>query len=195
MAFTFPYVTDKFTAYLDDAIITNLSMAVWLTDEYTKQEPLGYIKAMVKEGDIEAIKNLSGYYCFTNLPTGNYTVSIESDWYFPHETPVDTSVLAPMNPVVGIELKPKPSYPFPSHATLVRGVVMGAGGPVANADVEVVGKTIKTITDERGEFVLYFMGIKSEAITIEIKKGVDTKTVPATIEEGKTVSKGIIIFP
>jgi len=74
-------------------------------------------------------------------------------------------------------------------------VVVGVGGPVVNADVEVIGKAIKTITDERGEFVLYFKGIKTEVITIEIKKGVDTKTVPATIEEGKTISKRVISFP
>lgn len=194
MAFITPYFTDKFTAYPGDTIITNLSLAVWLTDAYTGNEPFGHIKVMVREGDIRAVKNISGYYCFTDPATGNYTVSIESERYFPEETTVDTSALDSMNPVVVIELKPRPCYPFPDHATLVRGLVSNAA-PVVNADVEVTGKSIKSITDERGEFVLYFKGIRTEAITINIKKGVDTKTVLATIEEGKTISLGIIHFP
>ncbi len=189
-----PYITDNFTVYSGDTIITNLSFAVWLTDAYTKNEPFGHIKVMVTEGDMEAVKNLSGYYCFTDLATGNYTVSIESDLYFPEDTAVDTAALDSRNPVVAIELKPKSSYPFPGHVTLVRGMVSDAE-PVVGADVEVTGKSIKTITDERGEFALYFRGIKTEAITIEIKKGVDIKTVPATIKEGKTISLGIIHFP
>ncbi|HEC97726.1 MAG TPA: hypothetical protein ENI58_06165 [Nitrospirae bacterium] len=194
MAFITPYFTDKFTAYPGDTIITNLSFAVWLTDAYTKNEPFGHIKVRVREGDMEAAKNLSGYYCFTDLATGNYTVSIESDLYFPEDTAVDTAALDSRNPVVAIELKPKSSYPFPGHATLVRGLVSNAE-PVVGADVEVTGKSIKSITDERGEFVLYFKGIKTEAIIIKIKKGVDIKTVTATIEEGKTISLGTIHFP
>jgi hypothetical protein len=100
----------------------------------------------------------------------------------------------PKNPVVEVTLKPKPSYPFPGNATLVRGLVSN-GGPVVDADINVVGKTIETKTDEKGEFVLYFKGIKQEAITVEIKKGGNTKSVNTTIEEGKTVSLGIVSFP
>lgn len=195
MAIITPYVTDKFTAYLGDVLTTKLSLAVWLIDDYTKKELIGSAKVKLKEGDIEAIKNISGYYCFIDLTAENYTVGIESDFYFPKEETVDTSALDPKNPVVAIELKPKPSYPFPGHATLVRGLVEGAGGPVVNADMEVVGKTIKTITDEKGEFVLYFEGIKEENITIEIKKDGSTKSVNTTVKEGKTVSLGVIIFP
>ena len=69
------------------------------------------------------------------------------------------------------------------------------GSPVAKAEVEVVGKPIKTLTDEKGEFVLYFKGIEMENITVEIKKGGNTKSVNTTIEEGKAVSLGIVSFP
>jgi hypothetical protein len=129
------------------------------------------------------------------MAAGNYTIGVGSDWYFPIERAVNTSALAPSNPVVEIEITPKPSYPFPVHATLVSGLVMGTSNPVVNAEVEVIDKTIKTITDENGEFVLYFKGIKNEVINIKINKGADTKIVPATVEEGKTVSLGIISFP
>jgi hypothetical protein len=195
MAVITPYVTDKFTAYLGDVISTTLSLAVWLNDDYEKaQRPFGNIKVNIKEGDIKAVKNLSGYYLFSDLTHGNYTIVTESDFYFSEETPVNTSLLDPKNPVVEIALKPKPAYPFPSYATLARGLVSD-GSPVVDAEVTVVGKTIETLTDEKGEFILYFKGIEMENITIEIKKGSDTKSVNTTIEEGKTKSLGIIPFP
>ena len=93
-----------------------------------------------------------------------------------------------------IFLKPLPSYPFPSHATLVRGSVSNED-PVVNAEIDVVGTTIQTRTYERGEFVIYFKGVEDKKeITIEIKKNRDTKTVDETIEEGKTTNIGVISF-
>ena len=68
MALSMPYVTDTFTAYSGDVITTNLSLAVWLTDEYTKEKPIGRVKVTLVEGEREAFRNLSGYYCFTDLP-------------------------------------------------------------------------------------------------------------------------------
>ncbi len=199
MALTMPYVTDTFTAYLGDVMTTNLSLAVWLTDEYTKEKPVGRVKVTLKEGERKAFKNLSGYYCFTDVPDGDYHLRIESEFYFPIEKPVDVPFLDPANPdpknpVDEIELKPHPGYPFPENATLVRGVVSNTG-PVVKADVKVVGKPIETITDEKGEFVLFCKGIKQENVTIEISKGGNTRVVPTTIEEGKTVSTKTITFP
>ena len=46
---------------------------------------------MIQEGNNRAIKNPSGYYFFTDLPGGIYTVSIESEYYFPEKKTVDTS--------------------------------------------------------------------------------------------------------
>ncbi len=50
MAFTKPYITDKFTAYPGDVRITSLSLAVWVKDDFTKNKPAGNIKVMIKEG-------------------------------------------------------------------------------------------------------------------------------------------------
>lgn len=196
MVFVSPYVTDRFTAYAGDTITTNLSLAVWLKDEYTEKEPIGYLKVRVKEGDIKAIKNLSGYYCFNDLSDGNYNLIVESEFYFPIsvvEGSVTIPLPAPKKPVKEIVLKPRPYYPF-STTTLVRGVVIKGNKPVVNATVEVVGKTIKTSTDEKGEFVLYFKGIKKEVIKVRIKKDSKSKIVSVTIEEGKTISTGVIAF-
>ena len=194
MALTMPYVTDKFIAYLGDVITTNLSLAVWLTDENTGKKPMGRVKVTLEEGEIKAFKNLSGYHCFTDLSHKDYNLNIESDFYFPADKKIVIPLPDPKKPVDDTILKPNPVYPFPISATLVRGLVSNTG-PVVNALVSVVGKTIETITDERGEFVLYFKGIKKEDITIEIRKDGDTKAVNTTIEEGKTISLGIIIFP
>jgi hypothetical protein len=194
MALTMPYVTDKFIAYLGDVITTNLSLAVWLTDENTGKKPMGRVKVTLEEGEIKAFKNLSGYHCFTDLYHKDYNLNIESDFYFPADKKIVIPLPDPKKPVDDTILKPNPVYPFPISATLVRGLVSNTG-PVVNALVSVVGKTIETITDERGEFVLYFKGIKKEDITIEIRKDGDTKAVNTTIEEGKTISLGIIVFP
>ena len=194
MALAMPYVTDKFIAYLGDVITTNLSLAVWLTDENTGEKPIGRIKVTLEKGEIKAFKNLSGYYCFTDLSHKDYHLNIESDFYFPVDKTIAIPLPDPKKPVDTIILKPNPVYPFPISATLVRGLVSNTG-PVVNALVSVAGKTIETITDERGEFVLYFKGIKKEDITIEIRKDGDTKAVNTTIEEGRTISLGIIIFP
>lgn len=194
MALTMPYVTDKFIAYLGDVITTNLSLAVWLTDENTGEKPMGRVKVTLEEGEIKAFKNLSGYHCFTDLSHKDYNLNIESDFYFPADKKIVIPLPDPKKPVDDTILKPNPVYPFPISATLVRGLVSNTG-PVVNALVSVVGKTIETITDERGEFVLYFKGIKKEDITIEIRKDGDTKVVNTTIEEGRTISLGIIIFP
>jgi hypothetical protein len=150
---------------------------------------------MLKGTGVKAPRNVSGYYLFTDLPHGTYEVSIESELYFSEAATVDTPTLPPKNPVMEILLKPKPAYPFPSNATLVRGIVSNAGAVVADAVISVTGKAVKSTTNEGGEFVLYFKGIKSELITIEITKGANTKSVTATIMEGKTVSLGTIPFP
>ena len=189
-----PIVTGGFVAYMGDVIKTNLTFAVWLTDEFTQQGPVGDVQVIIKSVSRTAVRNLSGYFFFTDLIPGTYTVSVAGDSYFPVEQAVDTTVLNPKHPVVEIVLKPTPSYPFPGSATLLRGVVTD-GTPVKGAAVKVTAKTITTVTDGQGEFVLFFKGIKQEAITVVIQQGANTKSAAATIEEGKTVSTGIIHFP
>ena len=181
MVLRLPYVTDQFTAYPGDVASTHLSLAVQLTDDYTKKEPMGNIQVKIKEGNINAFKNLSGYYLFTDLAAGNYNLAVESDFYFPEEKAVTIPHPDPKNPVVLIVIKPRPLYPFPNSATVVRGLVSNAN-PVVDAEVSVIGKTLKTKTDERGEFALYFRGIKKEDMAIEIKLNGNTKTVNTTIE-------------
>lgn len=259
--------TDKFTVRIE-----NGEKKIY---DYSRKAPIGPIKVTIKEDDLKAVKNPSGFFIFTDLIEGTYTVRIESDFYFPEERTVDTSklkindvilefnnngpahgatstllkdvsklqkddiiefhnpsgemeqmiianidnhtifwtgglehdfnesdstILALKNPVVTIAVTPRPSYPYSNNATLVRGLVVSNTGsntdPVVKVEVNVLNRIEETKTDEKGEFALYFKEIeKKEDISIEIKKFENSKTINATLEEGKTISLGKIQFP
>ncbi len=89
--------------------------------------------------------------------------------------------------VVNITLKPNPSYPFPSGATLIRGNVYdSAGEAVSDAKVKVRGKDVENKTTEEGEFVLYFGPFtEDEIIRVDGKKfvkGNGDKTLHLEVE-------------
>jgi hypothetical protein len=194
MAVQSPFSTPDFLAYVGDVLTTKLAFAVWLADGFTHRSPESSPRVMLMDGIVRAHKNLSGYFLFTDMAPGTYTVRTESELYLPAEVTVDTTALDPKNPVVQIALKPATNYPFPDGATLLRGMVTN-GAPVDGAAVSVTGKPMTTVTDSHGEFVLHFEGIKTETITVVIQKGAATKSLTATIEEGKTISAGIVHFP
>lgn len=207
MPFVSPYITDKFTAYQDMVVLTKLSMAIWLIDDYTKKEPIGEIKIKIQNRDtneirnVKAAKNLSGYFIYKDLPDARYSISIEPELYFPiKEIPVDLPLPDSKNPVIDIKktvLKPMSSYPFPGNATLIRGIVSNtdsAENPVPDANIT-AGKLLETFTDKRGEFVLYFRGIDKKRITVKIENGGVPKYVYPTVEEGKMKYLGIITLP
>ena len=91
MAFKWPNNLGKFKAYEGDKRITNLSMAIKLVDDCTKEEPIGHIKVWVEEDEIEAFRNPSGYYIFTDLDSGRFSLNIDSDIYFPIKSAIDTT--------------------------------------------------------------------------------------------------------
>ncbi len=105
-----------------------VSMAVRLTDDYTREQPVGKVAVFLKDRETEAVKNHSGYHIFMDLPAGHYTLVIKSDYYFSQETDVDTGSLDPASPVVNVILQPNTVYPFPAGSTSVRAVVHGSGG-------------------------------------------------------------------
>lgn len=268
MAFITPYVTDKSITYKGDVITTLLSAAIWLTDDFTGKEARGHIRVKIKETNKEAIKNLSGYYIFTNnLVSSNYTIDISSDLYFSEEikasnvildfdtkgpatgetstkvknfstlqqddtvefrnptgdvehkviTNIDSNkgiiswtggleysftasgstILSIKNPVVSVLLKPLPNYPFPNHATLVRGLLVSIDSrenPVVDARVKVTGQDKETKSDKSGEFVLYFNNIKNKVqISIEIENNGIITSIDTDLEEGMTKSLGKIV--
>ncbi len=181
--------------YITDSLITKLSIALRVTDSFTGEMVLNSIRVSIPENNKIAYKNPSGYFIFTDIKEDNYLVAIDSEIFFPVNKQIDISSLDPKNPVVTINLIPNPAYPFPENATLIRGIVTGIAGPIENASIKVISKQIETMTDERGEFALYFKDIKNEHIQINIQKGGDTKVISADVLERRTVSIGVIPFP
>jgi hypothetical protein len=104
-------------------------------------------------------------------------------------------ILSLKNPVVAVLLKPLPSYPFPNRATLVRGLLIDSSeNPVSGARIKVVSQNKETKSDNKGEFVLYFNGIKGKVqISIEIEYNGKTIPINTNLEEGMKKSLGKIV--
>ena len=65
----------------DQKITTKLSLAVSLIDDFTGEEIFGIVKVRIPELNYEASKNPSGYFNFSDLPDGMYSLEIKSDYY------------------------------------------------------------------------------------------------------------------
>lgn len=157
-----------YQVYPDQTVTTKLSMAVSLIDDYTGKRPTGWVKVFLEGEDLKSIKNPGGYYLFINLPGNEYQVHVEAEHYFNEDKTVKLSDLDPLNPVVQVKLNPRPSYPFPSGTTLIRGMVCDVDeNPVPGVKVEVLEKNVINITTEKGEFVLYFKGLTEDNIKKE----------------------------
>ena len=193
-----------------EEIITTLSLAVSIHDDFaSKIRPIGQIKVSLKELERQALQNLSGYYLFTDVEDGTYTIQVTSDYYFDEEEEVILANLDSKNPVVNITLKPLPFYPFPPGTTLIKGVVKNsAGETVSDATVGVLSPAIETQTTEKGEFVFYFTGLTEDDIirvngkryvkgngdqtlTLEVTYDAQSQQVQTEVEESKT--NGILI--
>jgi hypothetical protein len=175
---------------LDQRIITRLSLALSLKDDFTKREEvLGSVKVTLPQPKLKATENPSGYHNFLDLANGTHSVRIESDYYLEEE--IDLTV--PSVPPQVILLKPSPLYPFPHGTTLIRGGVRDSvGNPVPEAEIK--GDGLITRTTSKGEFVLYFQAAEPErTILIQAKKGALTGSAVKWIEKGKTVSVTITI--
>lgn len=159
--------------------ISQLALALKFVDRFSEQDPIGHLFFSVDGKRIALPQNQSGYYLIldSNPLKGDQTLTIESDYYLITEEvlhiPDLTVTPLALNPVVRIYLDPGPQYPFPSHATLVRGSVKGVA-PDSVCEVKVKGLaapaplTRPTSTDPRGDFVLFFKGIKEEGEDISI---------------------------
>jgi hypothetical protein len=168
-----------------ESLTTKLSLAIRLVDDYTKEQPVGAVSVSLKDQKYEAIKNPSEYYLFLDLPGEDYTVQVRSDFYFDETLDVHLSSLDPRNPSKDILLKPKPTYPFPNGATLIRGTVADQNKKlVSDATVEFSEKNLKTSTSKNGEFVLYFPPLKDKDVIKEKdKRFVKTKTGKSILVE------------
>ncbi|NOY64094.1 MAG: DUF4198 domain-containing protein [Nitrospirae bacterium] len=174
-----------------------LTFAVYLIDDYTGSLPRGRIDLKISRRDRRPVRNQSGYYCFLNLEDGQYTLEINSGFYLKEKETIKTGTLNKKAPVKEVRLKPAPSYPFPSYATLVRGVLKKGTEPVEDAEVTVkstesTGVIFRTRTDPDGEFVVYIKSPGVKGISIELQRDGDSVTEEVDLKEGTTVSLGVI---
>ena len=167
--------------------VINVSLSILPQDHFFPERyPLGNLNIFFKNEQLYGIRNYSGYYVFINLEDGEYTVRIESEYYHTKEftviLPSDSSPPGGTIPsddedlalqdynsvlVVTATLRPKTTYPFPSGSSLIRGIVFdGDNSPLSGATVSVVGKEIKNVTTEAGEFVLYFTKLTRDDVVI-----------------------------
>ena len=167
-------INDKWIVLANENIISKLSLAVSLIDDYTKNQPVGRVNVSIKECYIEAERNPSGYYIFLDLKQGEYSIHVKSDYYYEELIEgVDVSPRANNEKMEtflertlhNVTLRPKPAYPFPPGVTLIRGNVRDSQNQYAeNTKVKIVNTTYETETSEKGEFVIYFPPLKESEI-------------------------------
>jgi hypothetical protein len=147
---------------------TKLSLAVYLIDDYTGRGIGGNLDVSIKGRSAIPIRNPSGYYLFFDLPAGSHTVQVKGgEHYFDQEEMVRPADLDELNPVVNIDLKPAPSYSFPSTATLIRGHLEDSlGRGIPEAVLRIKGSDTRTMTTDNGEFLIYFKGLRKGDVTI-----------------------------
>jgi hypothetical protein len=157
-----------------EKVIRRGSAFVKLKDGFTGEAVALPVKVWVKSvggspaapGDVDFITKTPGEYGFVDLASGTYEIRWESQYFFPpdNDSPETFTRKAGEDykePKV-VALRPKPSYPFPDGATLLRGVVVAADDtPAERATVVIVERSESTAsTDARGEFVIVFADLR-----------------------------------
>jgi len=226
MTFTRPFVTTRFIDYEEgDSYRRRLSIAFRAIDEFTGEQPQSAIRVILKEiPRSRALRNLSGHFCFEEIKAGNYKLLVEPDpltanWFYvkplqgPWTDTFEIPILVVANVLLSFDLtlSPRPSYPFPANATLVRGIVTrGTPAGVANAVVsttydqvnpqdttQTVPKTVETLTNREGEYVLFFKRLPQDTQPITLKAAKDGKQTQQSvlIREGKTLKANPLDLP
>lgn len=195
-------IEDKWTIVASENLKTNLSIAIFLIDDYSKKRPLGRVRVSIKDKTYNATKNPSGYYIFLSLPPNKYTIQVSSDFYFYHNTqkidvihpdPAETKEDFIKRAQKEIVLKPNPTYPFPDKTTLIRGIVQDQNEkPVQDAILKITEKNFETKTNENGEYVIYFKSLEEKKIHVEITHSSGLSgNEELEVEEGTTKIKYI----
>jgi hypothetical protein len=95
-------------------------------------------------------------------------------------------------------LQPSTAYPFPIGATLVRGIVLADGVPLAGATVRHSGAEQMYQTGSDGEFVLFFENVSgvAERITLLATHSPHPRrTQKIEVHRGMTVATNIVMTP
>ncbi|MCX7746436.1 MAG: carboxypeptidase-like regulatory domain-containing protein [Clostridia bacterium] len=116
----------------------SLSLVVCLRDVFRPDRALqGSVQVYLKESFKGPQKNLSGNYVFTELEEGQYTLCVDSQYYFHYCQPV--SIKKSKYSLVNIRLNPNIQYPFQRSDTLLRGTISDSlNQGIANAGIRAV---------------------------------------------------------
>ena len=117
----------------------------------------------------------------------------------------------PQAPVEHIYLSPKTAYPFPANTTLLRGKVIYNGSNTRQGAVNAlisciysqvdpedidstVDQQIETLSDNNGEYVLYFKNLprKKQQVVITVSTSSESKRIPAEIVENATTKARVV---
>lgn len=191
---------------LAEFITSRLSLAVDITDDYQENRITSDCNVCLQDHNTQPVKNPCGYYLFLDLKGDNETVLVQGgDHYFDNTSEkITLDELDPLSPVVHITLKPTPSYPFPSSATLIRGCVMDSqNNGISGAALTVKKTEFETHTTATGEFVIYFRGLHDYDVETEHGKKmvkIDGKNPVLNIEhpdyrnnKGKILKKKVTV--
>lgn len=233
MTYARPFVTPRFTAHEGDSWPRRLSLAVRVDDAFTRRMAVAPLRVYLKElRFLPTLRSLGGLFCFEGrrpgegLPAGNYTLVVEPDrttadffflqpeaggqWSESFERAVALPVAGAQAPLVVVTLAPRPSYPFPAGATLVRGKVtqggQGAAGAVVRCTYDRVDPadtsrteavTAETLADRAGEYVLFFISLPdpTQEVTVIAEKGGQSVQQTVDITEGATLLAGTLVLP
>ena len=231
MSFTRPYVTRFFLdVEQGDSHHHDLSIAIRPLDQFTDESPLTLPRVKLKElPRVRPIRSLSGLLCFEDITPREYNLLVQRDpevvdqffvkplqgtWTDTLEIPI--KLLPNVVLSFDLQLAPRPSYPFPLHATLVRGIVTQDSKPAANAVVRAkydevnpadntqrISVTVEALTNSNGEYVTFFKRLPKlkpvdpplTADLVAVKGTSQSQTQTVVIKEGTTQKANALDLP
>lgn len=155
---------NKNSLLVKQEINSRVSIVLNVVDDFSDEKPLGNIRLILQDENfnivnVNAIKNLSGLYVYTDLEPGRYFVRVLNEYYIDAQNEVivtDYTEKEKIKPV-DIYLKPNSRYPFRNNATLIGGKVCNKNGAGINkVPLTIQEMNFSSYTDEDGRFVVYF---------------------------------------
>ena len=140
------------------SVTWTLSLALQPIDAFTKGPLVNRPRFTLNGASFTNHAHFDGaWFSFVNLDPGEALLNVEAKAYYPHSQPILIDVPAAPARRVSFVMKPRPSYPFPTGTTMIRGLVIGLDGeqPIVGARVVLKKDHLiveETVTDEEGNF-------------------------------------------
>lgn len=113
------------------SVRTQFSWAVCLIDSCTGSPPKGTVSVRLEGVKNKPIVKEGGWYVFTELSAGAYTVVVESPWYLQSKHAYVFEGKSSESSILTLVILPSPAYPFDENATLVRFLLKDSQGHTA----------------------------------------------------------------